>query len=196
MKYLVCAAVLAAGLTQPAFAQDDESDTSNGKAGIRIEARATYETPTVSSVNQQGDVYKLGSAFAWGGEAGFDIAVSNGVVIGPYGTYEFSSVENCDGTDCISVTDNYEFGLHAGFNVGQSGLVYVKAGYGSMGLKAEIANITDEERGGGVAGAIGYEHGFGKNFYGRVELGYSDNGEIFGLNFQRRHAGVALGARF
>ncbi|MGH8063415.1 MAG: hypothetical protein ACREO7_15535 [Pseudoxanthomonas sp.] len=31
---------------------------------------------------------------------------------------------------------------------------------------------------------------------GRVEFGYGDNGRIGGINFQRRHAGVALGVRF
>lgn len=194
MKYTYLVAALACGLAQPALAQDEGGNAD--KAGFRLEARATLETPTVSSVIEEGDVYKLGSATAWGGEAGFDIGVSDKVVLGPYGTYEVSSVENCDGADCVNATDNYAVGLHVGFLVGQRGMLYVKGGYASLGLEAIIDGVSTKERGDGVQGAIGYEHGFGRHFYGRVELGYSDNGEIFGISFQRRHAGLAVGARF
>ena len=194
MKYTYLVAALACGLAQPALAQDGEDKAD--KSGFRLEARATLETPTVSSVIEEGDVYKLGSAIAWGGEAGFDIAVSDSVVLGPYGTYEVSTVENCDGADCVNATDNYAVGLHAGLVVGRSGLLYVKAGYASLGLEAIIDGVSIKERGAGPQGAIGYEHGFGRHFYGRLEFGYSDNGEIFGISFQRRHAGLAVGARF
>jgi outer membrane immunogenic protein len=197
MKKVVFSAVLALGLAQPAFAQDGESAAA-GKAGFRVEARAVLETPTVSSVFDDDDVYKLGSAMAFGGEVGFDFAVSETVVLGPYATYEFSTVENCEAGDCVSATDNYAIGLHGGVAVGSKGLVYAKVGYASLGLEASIVTpaLNASERGGGVQGAIGYEHGFGENFYGRVEFGYADNGDIFGINFQRRHAGFALGARF
>ena len=194
MKYLFLAAALSCGLAQPAFAQDE--DSGNDKAVFRIESRATLETPTVSSVAEEDDVYKLGTAMAYGGEVGFDIAVSDTVVVGPYGTYEVSTVENCDGADCVNATDNYAFGLHAGVNVGKSGMVYAKVGYASLGLEATFSGITFSERGDGIEGAIGYEQGFGGNFYGRIELGYADNGDIFGINFQRRHAGVSAGVRF
>ena len=52
------------------------------------------------------------------------------------------------------------------------------------------------ENGSGFAFALGYEHSFGENFYGRVEGGYADLGEVFTINTQRRHFGVAFGARF
>ena len=195
MKYLVSAAVLACGLAQPAFAQDAE-ETTNDKAGLRIEGRLIYETPTVSNVEEEGDVYKLGSAVAFGGEVGFDIAVGKSVVVGPYANYEFSSVENCDGADCVSETDSYTVGLQIGVKVGSNGMIYLKGGYASMGLEASDGSLSFKERGNGIGGAIGYERGFGEHLYGRVEFGYSDNGKIFGIDFQRRHAGIALGARF
>ncbi len=197
MNKVLISAVLALGVAQPAFAADGESPAA-GKAGVRIEARAVLETPTVSNLEDDDEVYKLGSAVAFGGEVGFDFAVSNTVVLGPYATYEFSTVENCDGVDCVSASDNYAIGLHGGVTVGSRGLVYAKVGYASLGLEADLPTFGLEasERGGGIEGAIGYEHGFGQNFYGRVEFGYADNGDIFGIDFQRRHAGVALGARF
>ena len=67
MNKTVIAAVLALGAAQPAFAQDGESPAS-GKAGVRIEARAVLETPTVSNLEDDDAVYKLGSAVAFGGE--------------------------------------------------------------------------------------------------------------------------------
>ena len=195
MKKIVIAAVLLLGAAQPAFAADGDT-AANSKAGVRIEARAVLETPTVSDLSPGDEVYKLGSAVAFGGEVGFDLAVSDTVVLGPYATYEISTVESCEAGDCVSATDNYAIGLHGGVRVGSNGLVYAKLGYASLGLEADIGTLEVSDRGAGVQGAIGYEHGFGPNFYGRVEFGYADNGDIFGIAFQRRHAGVALGARF
>ncbi|WEK45653.1 MAG: outer membrane beta-barrel protein [Candidatus Andeanibacterium colombiense] len=191
MKYLFAAAVLACGLAQPAFAEQGGND----KAGFRAEARVTLETPTVSNIVEDDDVYKLGTKLAFGGEAGFDIAASDKVVVGPYGTFEVSTVKSCEGGDCISATNNYAVGLHVGLKVGKRGLAYVKAGYASLGIKVASGGLSVTERGNGVEGAVGYEQGFGKSFYGRLEFGYGDNGKIYGIDFQRRHASIALGAR-
>lgn len=194
MKKLITVAVLAAGFATPAFAQEAGQD--NDKAGFRVEARAVYETPTVSSIAQNNDVYKVGSAVAFGGEAGFDIAVGSSVVVGPYVTFEKSSVEATDGTDTLKVKDNLGAGLHVGYAIGSKGLIYGKVGYAKLRVEARSGNLSATESGSGFQGAVGYEHGFGEMFYGRVEFGYGDNGRIGGINFQRRHAGVALGVRF
>lgn len=200
MKKLFVAAAVAAASAQPAFAQDADVAPAAAKQGVRIEARAIYETPTVSDVDPSDDVYKLGSAFAFGGEIGGDFAVSDRVTVGPYANYEISNVENCEGDQCVNGDYNWSAGLQLGYAVGDRGLAYVKAGYSELGLKGTVLvgnTLVDfKESNGGIGGAIGYEHGFGGTFYGRVEFGYADNGEIFGINFQRRHAGVALGARF
>jgi outer membrane immunogenic protein len=194
VKKLITVAVLAAGFATPAFAQDAGQD--NDKAGFRVEARAVYETPTVSSIAQNNDVYKVGSAVAFGGEAGFDIAVGSSVVVGPYVTFEKSSVEATDGVDTLKVKDNLGAGLHVGYAIGSKGLIYGKVGYAKLRVEARSGNLSATESGSGFQGAVGYEHGFGEMFYGRVEFGYGDNGRIGGINFQRRHAGVALGVRF
>jgi outer membrane immunogenic protein len=194
MKKLIIAAVLGAGLATPAFAQD--ATTSTARDGFRIEARATYETPTVSSIEEDGDVFKIGSAFAFGGEAGFDIAVSNSVVVGPYAQYEFSTVESCDGDACLSAGGYFEAGLHVGIATSANGQVYGKIGYADQSYDFDGPSIAASDNGSGVAFALGYEHGFGENFYARVEGGYADLGEVFTINTQRRHFGVAVGARF
>lgn len=194
MKKLITVAVLAAGFATPAFAQEEAQ--GHDKAGFRVEARAVYETPTVSSIAQNNDVYKVGSAVAFGGEAGFDIAVGSSVVVGPYVTFEKSSVEASDGVDTLKVKDNLGAGLHVGYAIGSKGLIYGKVGYAKLRVEARSGNLSATESGSGFQGAVGYEHGFGEMFYGRVEFGYGDNGRIGGINFQRRHAGVALGVRF
>ncbi|PAL21675.1 outer membrane beta-barrel protein [Sphingopyxis sp. GW247-27LB] len=194
MKKMIAVALCAAGFASPAFAQDEGQD--NAKAGFRVEAHAVYETPTVSSIQQNNDVYKVGSAMAFGGEAGFDIAVGSKVVVGPYATFEKSSVKVTDGVDTLKVKDNLGVGLHLGYAVGSRGQVYGKVGYAKLRIEALSGGFSATASGSGFQGAVGYEHGFGQQFYGRVEFGYGDNGRIAGINFQRRHAGVALGVRF
>lgn len=195
MKKLIAAVALGAIVTTPAFAQD-EGDESTARDGFRIEARATYETPTVSSLVEEDDVFKLGSAFAFGGEAGFDIAVSDTVVVGPYGQYEVSTVESEDGGFTVRTTDYIEAGLHIGIATNEDGQVYGKLGYAQLGFETEGLGLDTTEEGTGIAFALGYELGLGENAYARIEGGYADVGEVYGLNWQRRHFGVALGGRF
>ncbi len=195
MKKFVLAAAIAAAVSAPAMAED------NAKSGARIEGRLMYETPTVSSVETNNDIFKIGSAVAFGAEAGYDFKVGKSVVVGPYVNFEKSSVKSSDGVDVIKVKDNFAAGLHLGYALSEKGQIYLKAGYAKLRIagQVEIAPgnvVAFKDSGSGVQGAIGYEQSFGKNFYGRVEFGYGDNGQILGLNVQRRHAGIALGARF
>ncbi|MGL3820470.1 outer membrane beta-barrel protein [Sphingopyxis sp. R3-92] len=194
MKRLILAAACAAGFAAPALAKEGES---NAKAGLRVEARAVYETPTVSDIDDEDDdVYKLGSAVAFGGEVGFDVAVSSSLVVGPYLTLEKSSVKTSDGTDYLKVKDNLAAGLHIGYAVGSKGQIYGKLGYAKLRLEAQVGAFRETASGSGVQGAIGYEHGFGDKFYVRAEAGYGDNGRIGGIKFQRRHVGLGMGVRF
>jgi outer membrane immunogenic protein len=195
MKKFVFLAAIAVVISAPAMAEN------SAKSGARIEGRLMYETPTVSSLVTNNDIFKIGSALAYGAEAGYDFKVGNSVVVGPYVNFEKSSVKNSDGANVIKVKDNFAVGLHLGYALGEKGQLYLKAGYAKLRISGQVAitptNIVAfKDSGSGAQGAIGYEHGFGKNFYGRVEFGYGDNGQIAGLNVQRRHAGIALGARF
>ncbi|WP_160612322.1 outer membrane beta-barrel protein [Pontixanthobacter aestiaquae] len=91
---------------------------------------------------------------------------------------------------------SWTVGLHIGYALNDSGQLYGKIGYSRLKLEADVLGLQASESGSGVGFAVGYENGLGENAYARVEFGYADNGEIFGLNFQRRHAGVGLGVRF
>lgn len=202
MKKLLLAVVLGAIGSTPAFAQE-ESDTENTREGVRVEGRLMWERLN----DPQEDVginYELGSGLSFGGEVGVDFAVSDTVVLGPYFNYEASTIETCDGDFCVSSGGYWAAGLHVGIITGDKGMVYVKGGYGQQTVDANgavlvngsLVDIDDSESGGGYNFAGGYEHSFSGTFYGRVELGISESYDIYGLDFQRANAGVALGARF
>ena len=196
MKKTVLALAMAS-VVVPAAAQAQDRDYENyARDGFRIEARATYETPTVSSIIESGDVYKLGSAMAWGGEVGYDAAVGGDLTVGPYAQYEFGTVETCVDGICLSSESYFEAGLSLGYAINPDGALYGKLGYGELELEATDGIDTISDSNGGIAFALGYEQGFGSNFYGRIEGGYADVGEFDGVNVQRRHFGGALGLRF
>lgn len=210
MKNMMCAAVLAALGSQAAFAQeagprDFEVVEPQDKSGLRIEGRAFWERLN-DPEEDIGINYELGSGVGFGAEIGYDFQVSSNVVVGPYATYDISSVEECDGDLCVASDGYYAVGLHVGMQTGQAGLVYGKVGYGTQTITlkgpytdpdtgAQI-DFDEEESGGGYNFAFGYEHGFSDTLYGRVELGVSESYDIFSFDFQRGYLGAAIGARF
>lgn len=161
--------------------------------GGRVELRLGYETPTVSG---GGDVYKIGSAVSYGGEVGYDIQAGHSVVVGPFASYEFSSVKNCDEGYCLKSDGTLNVGGRVGFVVGGNGLLYGKVEYSRLQLTASTPDDKDSTTQGGIGGAIGYEMNFGKMAYGKAEINYADYGDFFGINLQRRHVALGVGLRF
>jgi outer membrane immunogenic protein len=191
-KYM---AAVAAFVCVPGVAAAQDAAPASPAAhfdGVRLEARLGYETPTVSDDN---DVYKIGSAVSYGGEAGFDLRVGNRVVVGPYATYEFSSVDLCDGADCLSEDGNLGAGLRLGVVAGRT-LIYGKLGYARIRFTATSGNVTASDSDDGIQGAIGVNFNLGRNFYGLAEVNYADYGRFEGINLQRRHVAAGLGVRF
>lgn len=203
MKKFMLAVALGALASAPAYAQDNSEET-NSREGVRVEGRIMWERLN----DPQEDVginYELGSGLSFGGEIGVDFAVSDTVVVGPYAQYEVSTVETCEGDLCVSSGGYWAAGVHVGIITGDSGMFYVKGGYGQQTVDVtgpveiapgQVINIDDSETGGGYNFAGGYEHSFSDNIYGRVELGISESYDIYTLDFQRANIGVALGARF
>lgn len=208
MKKLLLAAASVALLPVPAFAQDqgyyDDDPIASARDGLRVEGRIVYE-----QINDPDDAtaisYELGSGIGFGGEIGYDVAVSDTVAIGPFVSYEASTVEDCDIDLCVESGGYFVAGLHAGFAIGANSQVYGKVAYSQLELAVEgiiddgFGNtifIDESETGGGFQFAIGYEQGFGQNAYGRIELGSGSNSDIYGFDFQRTHVGAAIGLRF
>lgn len=189
MKFTI--ALAAVGCLLPAVA------SAQVASGLRVEARVGWETPTFSEIEEgDDDIYKLGNAVSFGGEAGFDLAVSRGVSVGPYVTWEKSNVESCADGACLSVKDNLGTGARVGFATSPEGQLFVKVGYARITLEGSIDGFSDSEQRSGVQGAIGYQHGFGQRLYAAFEGNYGDYGEVYGAKMQRRQALVALGVRF
>jgi outer membrane immunogenic protein len=161
--------------------------------GIRFELRLGYETPAVSD---DGDVFRIGSAVSYGAEAGFDFRLGRSVVMGPYATYEFSSVDLCDGGDCLRENGNFGVGLRVGFAASPRTLIYGKLGYARIRFTATSGGISESESDGGVQGALGVNLDLGRNLYGMAEANYADYGRFVGINLQRRHVAAGIGARF
>lgn len=189
MKMMAAAAVLLACAPGTALAQDFD--------GARIEARIGYETPTISGDDLgEEDVYKIGSAVSYGGEIGYDLKAGEKVVVGPYATYEFSSVELCDGPDCLRVEGNLGAGARIGYAVAANTQIYAKVGYANITLEADTSFGNASESKGGIQGALGAAFNFGPHAYGMIEFNYADYGELYGINFQRRHVAAGVGFRF
>ena len=188
------AALAAGAIAHPAYAQDQETPIPH--TGFRVEARATYETPTLSDIPEKGDVAAIGNAVAFGGELGFDLAVNSKFALGPFVTFETSNVETCDATGCIVVGNTVAGGLHALHKITRRSSVYAKVGYARMAIAAHLRTRTLEESGSGMMVALGFEYDLGGGLYARVESGYADTGTIFGNDFQRRTSTISVGARF
>ena len=207
MKNMILAAMIVSLLPVPALAQDVEmyaeedvyveEVASPARDGLRIEGRVWYER---IGDPEEDVIYELGSGVAFGGEVGYDVAVSDTVVVGPFVGYDFSTAEDCDGGFCVGSNGYLTAGVHAGVATGENAQAYVKAGYSSLSVYAtgtvNGVPIDATETGGGYEFAFGYEQGFGKNAYGRVEIGIGEAYDIFGFDFQRSHIGVAIGTRF
>jgi outer membrane immunogenic protein len=183
-KYAFVAAVAAVMI--PAAAN---AGTVGGRVGLRL----GWETPTVSG---DGDVYKIGSAVSYGGEAGIDFHAGKKFVVGPFAEYDISSVKNCDSGYCLKVKGALNAGARLGLVVGTSGQVYAKLNYSRISIKATTPVVSASDSKGGVGGAIGYEQGFGKNLFANIEANYADYGKWGGINVQRRQVAAGVGFRF
>jgi outer membrane immunogenic protein len=183
IKYVLGAAVALAA-SSPAFAADF--------TGPRAEARLGWETPTVSG---DGDVYKLGSGVSYGGEVGYDMKAGRNVTAGVYGSFEESSVKDCAYGACLKVDNNWQAGGRVGIGFGRA-QGYVKLGYSSLRLSADVDGYTGHENKGGIGGGIGVDISAGKHVYWGIEGNYSDFGKIEGINFQRRQLAAKVGFRF
>jgi len=190
MKKYVALAALMACVPGVAFAQDKTDDAK--LSGVRLEARLGYETPTISDDN---DIYKIGSAVSYGGEAGFDFRVKK-VTIGAYAVYEGSSVSLCDGGDCLKENGNFGAGGRLGFIVAPKVVLYAKAGYARISFKATSGGVSADANKDGVQGALGVDVNVSKNVYLMAEMSYADYGSFYGINLQRRHVATGIGVRF
>ena len=211
MKKLISTlAMVAACIPATAMAQDDYGDDvdyiapAKDKAGFRVEGRVFYERID-DPIENTNIVYEFGNGFGAGVEFGADFAVKDNLVVGPYVTYDFSSLETCEDNLCFATPEYWAVGVHVGFTAGDKGLVYGKLGYGEQTVTLEgtfedpetvIVTLDEQTTGSGYNFAFGYEHGLGETLYVRGEFGVSQSNDIYGFDLQRGLFGLAIGARF
>ena len=204
-------------LAQPAVAQvyeprDYGNDREveyvevNPRAGFRVEGKVFFESLS-DPEEDEGVIYEFGNGFGYGVEAGFDIAAGDTLAIGPYASYEWSNVERCVETICVRGKDFFAVGIHAGLATGPNSQVFAKLGYSELTTEfdgsftddftGELVVFDIEDSGGGFVIGLGYEQGFGENFYGRANVEVGENYDILEtFDIQRVTAGVSLGTRF
>lgn len=188
MRMILAGAAALAAVASPAAAQ-------NNYDGFRAEVRLGYETPTIS-IDGDDNVYELGNAVSYGGEVGFDFAVSPTVTLGAYGSLEESGVELSDPSvaETLEIGANRQLGGRVGIGLG-SVLGYFKLGYSDMKLTIRDGAFTLSDRKGGYAAGIGVEGNLGKNAYWGLEINGSDFGEVDGVSLNRSQAALRLGFR-
>ncbi|ATE63228.1 outer membrane protein [Rhizorhabdus dicambivorans] len=196
MKYLVAAALVAAGLSAPASAADDS-------VTYRIEAHGGWDRVTVGGGGEDGALYGIG--------IGIDIPVSATAFIGFEGNADLSSVK-----ECVSFTNPPFFGrvcdqakrdlsavARLGANIGGGLKLYVLGGYTNAriretstvifgGFGGPITTVTSgSANGDGWRAGAGAEVKLGGSAYTKLEYRYSN----YEGGFQRHQivAGLGLG---
>jgi outer membrane immunogenic protein len=192
-KYIV-AALFAAGLATPAFAQDTGATFS----GVRVEGLGGYESAKVEGDSADGIVY--------GGAVGFDIQ-SGTMVFGVEGEFTDTNIDECvKGVTIATDTLCAEFGrdLFAGGRIGAviggSTLAYVKGGYTNArvaldyedGTAGTTADFKLGENLDGVRVGAGLEFAIGANTYAKAEYRYSN----YEQGFEKHQGLVGFGFRF
>lgn len=213
-KILFAALVLGA---TPAWADDGEADAEK-IGGMRIEVHAGIERPSLSD-SQNGIQYvdKLGSSFTYGGEVGFDVAVSKKVTVGPYVSYDAGGSDKCEsysagpgiaGTACFHSNANLSAGVRVAL-VSKKDEFFLGVGYSSYDVDFSITEVNtatsattfayaNNGNRGGIDVSMGWNHSVGKHAYVGLGMKIGELGDFEGTGYglQRAQGHVALGMRF
>lgn len=206
MHKFVLAALLAGTISTPAFAQPVDSPFT----GPRVEAVLGYDSVGFSGEDDVDDIGGSDSleGLTYGVGVGYDFDFG-GVVLGVEGEYTDSTgnfeFEDEDFSAGLDTGRDLYVGGRIGFVVAPSTMIYAKAGYSNLTLKANVSDGFDslsasDEIDGFRLGA-GAEFLFGPNAYGKVEYRYSKYGsytdEDFdgGIDLDRHQFVAGLGLR-
>lgn len=217
MKYVI--GLACALVATPAMAQESGANNAAESAigGFRIEAHAGIERPNLSE-GSGGVTYvaKLGSAFAYGGEIGYDIPVSGSFTVGPYVSYDMAGSDICDTgtvpagniTICFDAKSNISGGLRGAIATGTSGELYASLGYAKYdydysevvrnGLNQVVGTYASTDGDEGIDVGFGYNHMISGNVYAGLGMRVTELGHFEGtsVSLQRFQGQVNLGVRF
>jgi len=197
------AAQMAPTVPQP-YPEMRERQPNDPLQGLRFEVMAGYDRLEVNYFDGDTKYYDGTDGVRYGGEVGYDLAVSGKVLVGAYAGYAGSSAKRCDDTSigeiCQQPKGEVSGGARVGLRMGSQSQLYGKVGYSSMPLEFSLGNVTEKETYSGFHFGFGGELGLGGGAFVKGELVVTDfrtNGKAYeDYNFDRRHAVVGLGVRF
>lgn len=215
------AAIMAATIAfaQPAAAQDalpsypemKERVAHDPLQGLRVEALVGYDRLEGNYYEDDTKYYDGYDGIGFGGEIGYDVAVSAKVLLGAYAGIGKSTQKQCDeifGNDelCQEAGVAQYAGVRVGFPIGARSVAYLRGGYSHAKLKLDYDAVgtsadfsTDENYSGYHIGA-GAEYGIGGRAYLKGDVAvtqYSTNKTLYdGVNFERVQATAGIGFRF
>lgn len=185
---LASAAVLAAAAAAtPASAE-----------GFRAEVHGGWDHVRAGGSGDSGIVYGIG--------AGYDVALGKAkkVELGLDLSADLSSVEECQSSvilagdaACIEAKRDLAAAVRLGYKVSPNGTIYALAGYTNARFRFDYTTPGGVTTGAGAnldgfrLGA-GYQHGFGKNMYGKIEYRYSN----YEADVTRHQALIGVGVNF
>lgn len=179
--------------------------------GLRVEALVGYDRLEGNYYEDDTKYYDGYDGVGFGGEIGYDVAVSSKVLLGAYAGIGKSTQKQCDeifGDDelCQKAGVAYYAGARIGFPMGARSQLYLRGGYSHAKLQLDYDAAgtttdfsTDESYSGYHLGG-GAEYGIGGRAYVKGDLTitqYSTNEKLYdGVNFERVQATVGIGFRF
>ncbi|WP_428334397.1 outer membrane protein [Novosphingobium sp.] len=232
--FSVAAAAMVALLGSPAWAQDDDDAVDptvaltpvEGFGGLHVEASVGWDHLNATSIrtidNTITQTRGTGSGAAFGGAIGYDIPLTDKVLIGAelgvYGsTAKFNNsahlVANDFNTSLVKIQPDVFIGGRVGFVLNRKTEVYAKAGlstfhfsvYGTDGSD----NLHQSASATGLRGGIGLERQITKVTYVKVEYDYTHygseqfnfsdatpNASVYNLRGNRQQAMLSFGFRF
>lgn len=173
LKYCLAAAVAAAGVASPVFAQDAEPAAAKPSefTGFKLEGLAGYD-----------------EGFVYGVAAGYDIQLGR-LVLGAEAEASDSTDKECltsafapGDRFCARSGRNLYVGGRIGFTVAPRTLLYGKIGYTNQrigldyvaGTPATLASFSTADNLDGIRLGAGLEQKLGRNAYVKGEYRYSD----------------------
>ncbi len=165
--FAVTAAVAAVAAATPAAAE-----------GFRAEVHGGWDRVQGGDEHDDGAVYGIG--------LGYDMNVGKTGFVGLDFSIDDSTMKECERSSilandelCLRAGRDLAAGVRAGVNVGEKGTLYALAGYTNARFRFDYttpAGVTTRDSANldGFRLGAGYQQGFGKNMYGKVEYRYSN----------------------
>lgn len=166
----------AAAFASPAAAADF--------AGARIELQAGWDRSGIDGEEEDGVVYGAG--------AGYDAPISDRATIGVEANVNFATTDIAVGGGELQARRDLEGSVRLGFKVNDQTLLYGKAGYANVGVRARAFGIATSDELDGLRVGIGTEYAYRDSGFFKIEYRYSN----YQSGFERSQLLFAVGTRF